>query len=164
MGFWTAQHIWNVMPREQREQAAAALWTDEHMSREQRLAAIAPWLSSRGMRIAFLEKLPRTRRAALIAQAGVPEDTAMQALMSFHLVHRRELLAAFLDALEIEHEDGLIKDASEIEPPDDKKVGAAIKKLRKSFPEDQVDLYLETLTAADPETWSAVARAIPEQS
>jgi hypothetical protein len=160
MGAWNARQIWRELPRERRMQVALALWEDERLLREQRQVALSGWLSARGMRPAFLEKLPRTRRADLMAGGGLTEDAASQALMSYHLTHRRELLARFLDALGVAHEDGLIQE--EFEPPDGEAVEAAVEALRRDFPEGDVDLYLKTLTAMDPLAWAAVAERLPD--
>ena len=160
MGVWSARQVWREMPRTLREQAALALWTDEQLDRTARLTALLPWLNARGLRMQYLEKLARSRRAVLMAQGGVPEETASQLLISFHLVHRRELLSAFLDTLKIPHEGGLIDTEEEIDPPDAKQVKKAIGALRKKFPEGEVELYLRTLTATDAHVFAAVAEHV----
>jgi len=157
MALWTARQIWSAMPKDRREAAALALWEDENLNRQARLTCLAPWLAARGIRPQFLEQMPKTRRARLLAEGGAPEDTAMQALLSFHLRERRPMLGRFLDALGIEHENGLIKDGAQFEPPDAEKVAAAVGTLRAEFPAEDVDVYLRTLTASDPETWANVA-------
>jgi hypothetical protein len=157
MGLWTAKQVWNSLPRERREVAALALWEDEALSRAARLSALAPWLSAHGMRIGFLEQMPRARRAHLLAEGGAPEETASQALMSYHLQHQRVLLSRFLDELGIPHENGLIKPDAAPESPEAEKVGQAVAKLRAEFPAEDVELYLRALTATDPDTWRAVS-------
>lgn len=160
MAIWSARQIWNDLPAEERQRVALALWEDERLGRTERLAALAPWLTAHGMRNAFLEKMPRVRRAAMLARGGLPEETAQQALMSFHLVHRRPMLARFLDLLGIEHDEGVIRAPDEIELPEEEKIRSAITTLRAEFPETEVELYLRTLTAADPELWAAIGEAI----
>ncbi|MBP7146090.1 MAG: hypothetical protein KBD01_00985 [Acidobacteria bacterium] len=157
MGLWTARQIWKSLDRERRVRSALALWDDERLSRADRLAALGPWLTARGIRASFLEQLPRPRRAELIADAGLPEDTAQQLLMSYHLVHQRPLLGAFLEALGIGHEDGVIAEGADIKPPGEQAVGQALEKIRAEYAADDVELYLRTLTMADAETWAAVA-------
>lgn len=157
MGLWTAKQIWASLPRERREAAALALWADEHLQRGGRTAALAPWLAARGMRVEFFEKLPRARRAALLASGGVPEDTASQALMSFHLQERRPLLARFLDELGIPHDKGLIREGEHPAPPDAPRIEAAVAVLRREFAAEDVELYVRTLLATDPDTWGNLA-------
>ncbi len=157
MALWTAKQIWTALPRERREAAALALWEDDHLTRIARLTSLAPWLAARGMRAAFLEQLPRARRAHLMADGGMPEETATQALMSYHLAHQRPLLARFLDELGIANDNGLIKEGVQPDPPEQEKLAPAVEKIRAEFPPEDVDLYLRTLTATDPETWANLA-------
>ena len=46
----------------------------------------------------------------LTSLAGMSEIVAARLLVAFHLKHRRPMMASFLDALGIAHEDGLIAD------------------------------------------------------
>jgi len=153
----TARQIWKSLDRERRGELALALWEDPRLDRLERNAALAPWLTARGLRASYLAKLPLQRRAALMAEGGLPEETASQVLMSFHLTHRRDLLGRFLDLLGIAHDQGVIADADEAEPPDGEKVKQAVAALRGEFPEADVDLYLRTLLSSDPVVWEAVA-------
>jgi hypothetical protein len=161
---WTARQIWKTLPKERRAEAALALWENEHVSREDRLAALAPWLMARGFRASYVEQLPRPRRAALIAEGGLPEETAMQVLSAFHLAHRRPLLARFLDLLEIPHDNGLFKEGEglDLDKLTPEKLKAAVDAVRSEFPPDDVDLYVRTLTAQDPDSWKGLAELAGE--
>jgi hypothetical protein len=161
---WTARQIWKTMPKERRAEAALALWESEIVSREDRLAALAPWLTARGFRASYLDQLPRPRRAALIAEGGLPEETAMQVLSAFHLAHRRPLLARFLDLLEIPHDDGLFKEGEGLDPEKltSETLTAAVATVKSEFPPEDVDLYVRTLTAQDPESWRGLAELAGE--
>ncbi len=156
MAALTARSIWNSLPRDRRARLALSLWEDERLSREERLSVLAPWLAVRGMRPAFLERLPRERRAEQMALGGLPEETASQVLTSWHLVHQRPMLARFLDLLGISHEDGLIQEDVE-EPPSAETLAEAVAKLREEFPAEDVDLYLKTLYSSDAVTWAGLA-------
>ncbi len=158
VALWTARQIWKTMPKEQRNAAARALFEGDQVSREDRYSALAPWLASRGLRLSYLEQLPRPRRAALLAEGGLPEETAMQVLSSYHLAHRRPLLARFLDLLGIPHDDGVFKDPDGLDPAvlTAEKLADAVKTLRAEFPTEDVDLYVRTLTAQDPLTWEGL--------
>ncbi len=162
MGLWTAKQIWASLPRDRRQAAALSLWEDENLTRVARGAALAPWLAARGIRPQFFEQMARTRRAQLMADGGMPEETASQALMSYHLAHQRALLGRFLDGLGIPHDNGLIKEDVHPEPPDETKVTSALESIRAEFPAADVDVYLRTLVATDPETWSAVVPLVGE--
>ena len=67
------------------------------------------------------------------------------------------MMGAFLDALGIAHENGLIAD-EELKAP--RARGAAARPRRPwpaSIPAEDVALYLSTLIWQDPETWGALA-------
>ncbi|GAB4376015.1 MAG: hypothetical protein Kow0062_15780 [Acidobacteriota bacterium] len=160
MGRWTARQVLAAMPRERRVEAIRAFWDDPRLRRADRIAALEPWLRARGMRAAFLDRLPRARRAELMADTALPEDTAHQVLMSWHLVRRRPLLERFLDLLGIEHDEGVIEHA--FEPPAAEDVSRAIDTLRQEFDAEDVETYLRTLTASDPVSWAAVAERIED--
>jgi hypothetical protein len=64
-------------------------------------------------------------------------------------------MAAFLDALGVAHEDGLISE-EELSPPAADRLAAAVDAVRASFPADDVDLYLRTLTTLDGHTWESL--------
>ncbi len=162
MGLWTAKQIWASLPRDRRQAAALSMWEDEHLARTARNAALVPWLAARGMRPQFFEQLARTRRAQLMADGGMPEETASQALMSYHLAHQRAILGRFLDGLGIAHDNGLIKEDAQPDPPAAEAVAAALATLRAEFPADDVDLYLRTLVATDPDTWAALVPLVGE--
>ncbi len=159
MAFWTARQIWKTMPKERRTEAALALWESDQISREDRLSALMPWMTARGFRASYLEQLPRPRRAALLAEGGLPEETAMQVLSAFHLAHRRPLLARFLDLLEIPHDDGLFKEGEglDLDKLTPEKLKAAVDAVKSEFPPDDVELYVRTLTAQDAATWEGLS-------
>jgi hypothetical protein len=70
------------------------------------------------------------------------------------------MMAAFLDALGITHEDGLIAD-EELQPPSAEKLQEAAKTIGGSYPAEDVSLYLSTLMWQDPETWAGLTE-LPE--
>ena len=100
--------------------------------------------------------LSAERRAKQLAQmADVSDAVASRALVAYHFAAERPLMAAFLDALGIAHDQGLIKE-DEVAPPDAAKTASAVKAVREAFPADAVDLYLKTLVSIDPGTWAAL--------
>jgi hypothetical protein len=68
------------------------------------------------------------------------------------------MMGAFLDALGITHEDGLIQ--QEEVKPDASKIPPAAAQLAQQFPPDDVRLYLDTLLSQDPETWGALRNVV----
>lgn len=157
VSFWTARQIWKTMSRDKRAEAISALWEDKRLSGASRAGALDPWLKARGLRPQFFNELPRSRKTGLLAEGGVPEETALQILMSYHLVKQAGLLARFLDLLSIPNENGMIKEGHEVTPPSETEVNKAAGQIREEFSPEDVDLYLRTLTAADSVTWAGVA-------
>jgi hypothetical protein len=82
----------------------------------------------------------------------VSDAVATRALISYHLAAQRPLMAAFLDALGIAHENGVIN-SEEVPKPDPAKLAAAVESVQKTFPADDVSLYLRTLEIIDGDTW-----------
>lgn len=152
--------IWKRMTAERRLQAAATFWGDEQ-STEQQVEAVAALASHMKFRAKSVITLPLERKAKYLAGfPGISDSIAARALVSYHLEHQRPMMAAFLDALGIAHEDGLISDET-LAAPDAERVRAAAAELAGKYPADDVSLYLSTLVSQDPETWSALA-ALPQ--
>lgn len=152
--------IWKRMPAERRLQAAETFWSDEQ-STEQQVEAVAALASHMKFRAKSVVTLPLERKAKYLAGfPGISDSIAARALVSYHLEHQRPMMAAFLNALGIAHEDGLISDET-VAAPDTERVQAAAAELAGKYPADAVSLYLSTLVSQDPETWSALA-ALPQ--
>jgi hypothetical protein len=65
------------------------------------------------------------------------------------------MMGAFLDALGIEHEDGLIKDETP-KAPDADTLDKAVTTLAAAYPKADVTRYFWTLLWQDPETWGGL--------
>ena len=87
--------------------------------------------------------------------SDVSETIATRALIAYHLTAQRPMMGAFLDALGISHEDGLITD-EDVKAPAKEKVAAAAATLAGSHAADDVSLYLNTLLTQDPDTWASL--------
>ena len=109
-------------------------------------------------------KLTARRQVALhivllaASLASLPDTIAGRALIAYHLAEQRPMMGAFLDALGIAHENGLIQ--QEDAKPEASKVAPAAAELASKFPQGDVQLYLNTLLCQDPETWGAL-RDVP---
>jgi len=91
----------------------------------------------------------------LATMPSLPDALAARALVVYHLAEHRAMMGAFLDALGIAHENGLIQEESV--KPDAAKIGGAVDAISRQFPAEDVRLYLDTLLCQDPETWAALA-------
>ena len=149
------------MTLEQRQQAARAFWQDEQASNDQVQAVllIAQQKKFRPKSVVSLNDDRKTRHLASLA--SLPDGLAARALILYHLAEQRPMMSAFLDALGIAHENGLIKD--DLAAPDPAKLGAAVTQIAQQFPPGSVSLYLNTLLSQDPNTWGALAPLLEER-
>jgi hypothetical protein len=148
--------LWKELAADRRLIAADAFWRDENAFAEH-AEAIAMIAQRIKFRLKSVQSLPVEKKARhLVALPAVSEGMAARLLVSFHLVHQRPMMAAFLDALAIAHEDGLIAD-EQLTAPDASKLTAAASTLTGSYPAADVALYFSTLLWQDPETWGGLA-------
>ena len=151
----TPARMWRHMPAEQRQRIALAFWKDEEAADDQLQAALLI-AQNKKFRPKTVVALDDDRKAKHLASiAALPETIAARALVVYHLAEQRPMMAAFLDALGIAHEDGVIKDDGA--KPEAAKVGPAAAQIAKQFPAEDVRLYLTTLLCQDPETWGALS-------
>ena len=147
--------LWKDLPPETRVSAAEAFWREEEAG-EQQAEAIVLLARRLNFRTKSVQGLPVERRARHLAQLpDVSDAIAGRALVAYHFAHERPLMTAFLDALGIAHENGLIT-ADEVPAPAPEALAAAVKKTRAEFPPEAVDLYLRTLLVLDGDTWSGL--------
>lgn len=147
--------IWKRLPSATRLQAAEAFWRDAESPEiaAQHAEAIVALARRLNFRPKSLQGLPVERRAKFLAQMpDVSDAIATRALIAFHFTARRPLMGTFLDALGIEHENGLIT-AENVAAPATQALAKAVDALRGSFDRSDVDLYLRTLAALDGDTW-----------
>jgi hypothetical protein len=100
----------------------------------------------------------RARQLSTIV--NLPENLAARVLIVYHLARQRPMMGAFLDALGIAHEDGLIQ--AENVKPDAAKLEPAASKIRAEFPSEDVSLYLNTLLIQDPDTWGGLESVVQD--
>lgn len=147
--------LWRQMPLDQKQSAAAAFWEDEQAALEQ-----AEAVSLIARQIKFRPKsvlaLPVDKQARLLASiAQVSDLLAARLLVSYHLAHQRPMMGAFLDALGIAHEDGLIEDESPT-APDAATLNKGVAALKAAYPAGDVARYFWTLLWQDPGTWGGL--------
>jgi hypothetical protein len=147
--------LWRTLPPEARVAAAEAFWRDEQARLEhaEAVALIARQIKFRPKSVIALPVEKKARHLAGMAQ--VSDLLAARLLIAYHLDQQRPMMAAFLDALGIPHEDGLITEESPA-PPAPEKLDEAVKALAAQFPRADVARYFWTLLWQDPETWSGL--------
>jgi len=156
----TPSRLWRKMNLEQRQRVARAFWDDEEGTNDQVQAAllIAQQKKFRPKTVIALDLARKTRHLASLIT--LPDAIAGRALIAYHLAEQRPMMGAFLDALGIAHENGLIQQEEGVKP-EAAKVGPAAAELATKFPQSDVQLYLSTLLSQDPETWEGL-RDVPE--
>ena len=152
--------LWKDLHADTRLAAADAFWRDEDAG-DQQAEAIVVLAKRLNFRTKSVQGLPVERRARHLAQLpDISDAVAGRALVAYHFSHQRPLMAAFLDALGIPHDSGLIT-AEEVAAPARAVLAAAVEKTRGAFPGVAVDLYLRTLVALDGDTWAGLSAWLP---
>jgi len=155
----TPSRLWKHMTLDQRTRAARAFWADPDATDDQVQAAflIAQQKKFRPKTVIGLDV---DRKAKHLATLGsMPEQIAARALVVYHLAEQRPMMGAFLDALGIAHENGLIRE--DAGTPDPAKMAAAAAAIAREYPAHDVALYLNTLLWQDPGAWGPL-QAVPE--
>ena len=159
MTILTPSRLWKQMTGDQRRDAAVALWDADDAKAEQlqAAAAIAKHMKFRPKTVNGLDRERKTRYLASVPELA--DDLAARLLVLYHLAAQRPMMGAFLDALGIAHENGLI--GEETAAPDQAKIPAAAAAIAKTYPAHDVSLYLHTLLWQDPAAWAAL-EGVPE--
>lgn len=155
----TPSRLWRRMSADQRLRAARSFWADDQATDDQIQAVlvIAQQKKFRPKSVLALE--PERRAKHLAGLVSLPDALAARALVLYHLSDQREMMGAFLDALGLKHDNGLIEDDEA--KPDPAKIAAAVDAIASKYPADDVTLYLTTLVSQDPDTWGALS-ALPQ--
>jgi hypothetical protein len=150
--------LWSTLDPEVRTAAARALYTHDWGEAPTRREADFTIMQGMRFRESAVRQLSVDKRAHYLARSIRPTDSlAGSMLLALHLEHRRDMLAAFLDALTIPHENGLISEGHDLTPPSAAALAQAASALRDRFPAEAVDLYLATLYVLDRDTWAGLA-------
>ena len=147
--------MWRLMPNDLRVAAASAFWADDQARLEQAEAAavIARQIKFRPKSVYSLSVDRKARHLAGIVQ--ISDLLAARLVISYHLEHKRPMMGAFLDALGVAHEDGLIKDETP-KTPDAETLDKAVKTLSAAYSKAEVARYFWALLWQDPETWGGL--------
>jgi hypothetical protein len=149
--------LWKRIPQERRVEAATAFWQDEEESIEQQAEALLAIASHYRFRPKTVRTLSIDKKVKyLSALPALSDAVAGRVLVAYHLAHQRPMLGAFLDALGIAHDNGVLA-GQEATAPEADKLKEAADVLRAAYPGADVDLYFQTLLVQDPETWGGLA-------
>jgi hypothetical protein len=147
--------LWKQMSESQKLRAAEAFWREPD-GVEQQLEAMVLLAQKLEARPRYIQGLPIEKRARHLAHyPGMPDLLAARMLVSYHLAHQRPMMSAFLDAIGIAHENGLITDDPK-GPLSPEQVRTGRTALEGAYPPDDIQLYFATLLFQDPDTWAAL--------
>lgn len=152
----SAARIWKKLSREDKRLAAATFL--EEPPPELYAGALSAVIRVRKLRPQVARALsPEALADALSTVLDPGEPLVSSLLISLHLGSRRPLLVAFLDALGLPHENGLLKEEADAFPVP---AAAALKKaalvIAPAFPHDQIGVYFNTLVLQDPDRWQGL--------
>jgi hypothetical protein len=150
--------LWKALNPDKKRLAADAFWRDEHAAAEQ-AEAIGLIAQRIKFRLKSVIALPVEKKTQyVLSMPAVSEMLAARLLVAYHLAHQRPMMGAFLDALGIAHDEGIIAE-EEVKPPAPEALAKAAQTLAASYPPEDVSLYLSTLVWQDPDTWGSLAES-----
>lgn len=154
----TPSQLWASLEPEIRLAAARSLYSHDWGEATARREADLAIMQGMRFRESAVRQLPAEKRAHYLARSIRPGDSLVGSLLlALHLEQHRDMLGAFLDALKIPHQHGLIADDHASKPPGDAELRHAAKLLSERFPAADVELYLATLYVLDRETWAGLS-------
>ncbi len=130
------------------------LETTYEFDRENYRVTLAAVAEARKLRPAFFERKPRNERhadmAAMLAKPRL--DLAASNLIRVWLIKKHtQMLVDFLDALAIEHKEGVVDDLPAT--VEDAKLKQAIEKLLAKYPREEVAVYLNAFYSMNDVSW-----------
>jgi hypothetical protein len=156
----TAVRLWKRLEREEKVAAAGRFFAEP--SQEVYGSALGAIIKARHLRPQVARSMsPEEQARALSSVLDPGEPVAAALLVALHLGARREMLATFLDAIGLPHEDGILKEEADAATLDDRQLRAGLDALKTRFNPHQIRTYLNTLWLQDPDRWEAL-RGLPE--
>ncbi|MEY4385210.1 MAG: hypothetical protein RLY20_493 [Verrucomicrobiota bacterium] len=128
-------------------------WTRE-TERATYKATLQAVAEARKLRLVFLERQPRPQRhATMVAALNRPnlEMVASTLLRTWLVKRHKDMLVDFLNALGIQHEDGVVEGLPET--MDNEKLKAAVELLLGKYPHEAVGVYLNAFNDMNEANW-----------
>lgn len=157
----TPAALWRSWSVERRTPLIEALW-DGTDSRPLRISAIQYAARTRNIREAMLQKQAAVAVSRLVRLPTLPPPMATGIARHYLVLRHRDMLAAFLDELQVPHDHGLLPESTE--PPSEEALAAAAAAVTAQFPADLVQLYFAVLLDSDGDTWRNLPIALGRQS
>ncbi len=155
----TATRLWKRLSREERTAAARRFFQEP--PQEVLGSALGAIVKVRKVRPQVARTLPPEEQAKALAALSDPgEPLAASLLVALHLGERRAMLATFLDAVGLPHEEGLLKDDEDGNAPlAEEEARQGVTALIANFPRPWVELYLNVLFMQDPIRWATLEKS-----
>jgi hypothetical protein len=151
----TATRVWKRLSPAERMTAARLLFDDP--TPETTAVALGAITRARKMRPQAVRAMAAADQARAVGSILDPgEALAASLLVALHLGERRALLRAFLDALGLPHEDGILSEQADAMPAVTADAAKAAVAGLQAFPPEQVATYLNTLYLQDPDRWGVL--------
>jgi tetratricopeptide (TPR) repeat protein len=136
--------VWKDLDLQTRRQVALVAFEDEKLAKAATVAlarhdrvrrqSVDKWSAEkRAEHFARMRRLPSAQLAAAV-------------FTQFHLVRRKRLVVSFLDFLKVPHDQGVIRNIEEQEPPARSRMVAAIRRMAATFPRAHVQLFLDVVS------------------
>jgi hypothetical protein len=147
--------VWDLMTDDEKKAAAVALW--ENADRESRMAVEMLVAKEMKFRPQSVRKLSAEQVAPRLARmaAELPETVFFQFLFHLHMAERRPLMVAYLDAVGLPHQDGVLDLAEDDEAPTEEAAAGPSRELIAEHGREAL-VYLATLGVADPDFWAGM--------
>ena len=153
----TTEALWSVLTPDERRRGLALSLGDDRDVRRSLVTLLRKTPRYKSFRpTAFASWSAEQFADALKAPGLLTPDVMQSALIALHVQDRSAMLAAFLDAVGIPHQNGLITDSVESLPVGQAELLAAADALGERFPREQVTLYFRTLLLLDPALWGGL--------
>lgn len=153
----TVRRLWKALSQEERSVGVSAALTDdpEGWVKNSTRAAVALALRFRPQTVSTW---PRSKLVSEAARLPLDDAQLLSAyLVDLHLGHRRPMMAAFLDSLSIENDEGRIDSEKTTVPVQDAAaLATAADALVVQFGLNEVVTYLLTLLLQDAATWQGL--------
>ena len=160
--------LWKRIPPERRLEACVSFWQEEEAV-EQQAEALLAIASHFRFRAKSVRALPLEKKARYLASLpGVPDSVAGRVLVAYHLAHQRPMLAAFLDALGMPHDNGVLNgggaEGAAGRPPEGRGGRRCARRSRPptwTCTSRRCSVRIPRPGAAWPSSWAAATRSSP---
>jgi hypothetical protein len=156
-----AYKIFAAMPD---EQAAALFRIIKKQAPAQFAQSVQAACAALKSRPSYILKQPFQKQVAAVRRAlsrVAANPMSQETLAVYFLECRKPLLVEWLDAIGVEHEDGILKQDEPQAPPDDK-IRQCVEQFRSSDEDPDRDLLLKAFAAQDSVNWPVLDSLLEE--